>query len=304
MLPSPADSGEERPGGPGRPSSDGFLAAPVAEAFATAPQTRVQPSVRSGGCFARPLPLDGSCAGAARHLFREAVAGMGMPGDLVHDGITMASELAANTMHSQGNVEFGSGRQRPVTGFPEIWLYLRGSGARCELVCKVYDSQQGWRTGQIPDPKAHKLDSTNGRGLQVVNGLSAGQWGYHPTRSRLGSWKVPGKVVWFALRLPPACDTVRSHRPSVASWQAINDLEAMLNERGIGGRLVRVDEPETGMSVLSVTRDLTIWVQGDYVSWKRADGSYRRRPIADLVDVTEEIVCSHEELEPRAVAWI
>ena len=78
----------------------------------------------------------------------------------------------------------------------------------------------------------------------------------------------------------------------------------MLTERGIGGRLVRVDEPETGMSVLSVTRDLTIWVQGDYVSWKRADGSYQRRPITDLVDVTEEIVCSHEELEPRSVSWI
>ena len=162
-----------------------------------------------------------------------------MPGDLVHDGITMASELAANTMHSQGNVEFGTGRQRPVTGFPELWLYLRGSGARCELVCKVFDSQQGWKTGQIPDPKAHKLDSTDGRGLQVVNGLSAGQWGYHPTRSRLGSWKVPGKVVWFSLRLPPACDVVRTHRPLIACWQAINDLEAMLTERGIGGRLVR-----------------------------------------------------------------
>ena len=61
----------------------------------------------------------------------------------------------------------------------------------------------------------------------------------------------------------------------VASWKAINELEAMLTERGIGGRLVRVDEPKTGMSVLSVTRDLTIWVQGDYVSWRGADGSYR-----------------------------
>jgi hypothetical protein len=228
---------------------------------------------------------------------------MGMPGDLIHDGITMVSELAANTMHAHGNVEFGSGRQRPVTGFPEMWLYLRGSGARCELVCKVYDSQQGWKTGDIPDPKAHKLDSTNGRGLQVVNGLSAGQWGFHPTRSRLGSWKVPGKVVWFSLRLPPACDAARSHRPLLGLWDSVNDLETMIIERGIGGRLVRVDEPGSGMSVLSVTRDLTVWVQRDWVSWKRASGSYERRPLADLVEVAEEIVRSHEELEPQAVAW-
>ena len=121
MLPSPADSGEDRPGGLDRPASDsGMMAAPVADAFAIAPQVPAQLSVRSGGCFARPLPLDGSCAGAARRFFREAVAGMGMPGDLIHDGVTMASELAANTMHAQGNVEFGSNRLRPVTGFPEL----------------------------------------------------------------------------------------------------------------------------------------------------------------------------------------
>jgi hypothetical protein len=304
MLPSPADSGKDRPGGSGGPSTDGFLAAPVAEAFAVAPQSRAQLSVRSGGCFARPLPLDGSCAGAARRFFREAVAGMNMPGDLIHDGITMASELAANTMHSQGNVEFGSGRQRPVTGFPEMWIYVRGSGARCELVCKIFDSQQGWRTGRIPDPKAHKLESEGGRGLQVVNGLSAGQWGYHPTRARLGSWKVPGKVVWFSLRLPPSCDAVRSRRPDVASCEAVNELEIMLTDRGIGGRLVRVDEPSAAMSVLSISRDLTVWCQGNAVSWKRQDGSYQRRPLGDLVDVAEEIVCTHEELEPAAAAWV
>src|ERR1022692_2791736 len=111
MLPSPADSGVDRPGGLGRPSGDGgLMAAPVADAFVIAPQVPAQLSGRSARGFARPLPLDGSCAVAARRLLREAVAGMGMPGDLVHDGITMASELAANTMHAQGNVEFGSNR--------------------------------------------------------------------------------------------------------------------------------------------------------------------------------------------------
>jgi hypothetical protein len=303
MLPSPADSGEDRPGGPGRPSGDGgLMAAPVAEAFAIEPDEYAQLSVRSGGCFARPLPLDGSCAGAARRFFREAVAGMGMSGDLVHDGITMASELAANTLHAQGNVEFGSNRLRPVTGFPELWIYLRGTGVRCELVCKVFDSQPGWKTGdlytgELPDPTKHALEGVNGRGLQVVNGLSAGQWGYHPTRARLGSWKVPGKAVWFSLRLPPACDVVRSGRPPMSAARAVDQLEAMLSGRGIGGRMVRVDEPSADMAVLSVRRDLTVWLRSCSVSWKKADGNYERRQLCDLEDVAEQIVCTHEELD-------
>ena len=112
----------------------------------------------------------------------------------------MASELAANTLHAQGNVEFSGSSQRPVSGFPEFWLYLRGTGARCELVCTVFDSQPGWKTGSLPDVKIRSKEGVNGRGLQVVDGLSAGEWGAHLTRGRLGSWKVSGKAVWFALR--------------------------------------------------------------------------------------------------------
>jgi hypothetical protein len=276
------------------------MAAPVADAFAVAPDVSAQLSVRSGGCFARPLPLDGSCAGAARRFFREAVAGTGMPGDLIHDGVTMASELAANTMHAQGNIEFGSNRMRPITGFPELWIYARGAGARCELVCKVFDSQPGWKTGDLPDPTKHALESVNGRGLQVVNGLSAGQWGYHRTRARLGSWKVPGKVVWFSLRLPPSCEHVRSGRPRIGHRQAVNDLEMMLTDRGIGGRIVRADEPAAGLAVLSVSQGLTVWCHGATVSWRSPDGAYVRKPLSDLVDVAEQIICAHEELEAAA----
>src|ERR1700728_1794817 len=159
MLPSPAEGGPDRRGAAGHSAADhGFMAAPLAEA-----------SVSAGGCFARPLPLDPTCAGAARSMFREAVAGIGLPGDLVHDGVTMASELAANTLHAQGNVEFSGSSQRPVSGFPEFWLYLRGTGARCELVCKVFDSQPGWKTGSLPDVKIRSKEGVNGRGLQVVD---------------------------------------------------------------------------------------------------------------------------------------
>jgi hypothetical protein len=300
MLPSPAESGPDRRSAPGHSAPDGgLMAAPLAEAFDNA-GSMAEASVRGGGCFARPLPLDATCAGAARSLFREAVAGLGLPGDLVHDGVTMASELAANTLHAQGNVEFSGASQRPVSGFPEIWLYVRGTGSRCELVCKVFDSQPGWKTGSLPDVKVRSKEGVNGRGLQVVDGLSAGEWGAHLTRGRLGSWKVSGKAVWFALRVPPACDVARFGRPGISPWRAVNELEAMLADRGMGGRLVRADGPD--MAVLSVSCDLTVWCHSGTASWRTADGSYQRLALADLVDVAEQIVWAHEELRAAATA--
>jgi len=89
MLPSPADSGLGGRGGLVPPAADsGLLAAPVAEAFDLSVQARPllqDAPVRVGGCFARPLPLDRTCSSAARSFFREAVAGLDLPGDLVHD---------------------------------------------------------------------------------------------------------------------------------------------------------------------------------------------------------------------------
>ncbi len=302
MLPSPAESGPDRRSAVGHSAAEGnLMAAPVAEAFAS-PDSMAEASVRAGGCFARPLPLDPTCAGTARSLFREAVAGIGLPGDLVHDGVTMASELAANTLHAQGNVEFSGASQRPVSGFPEFWLYVRGSGTRCEVVCKVFDSQPGWKTGSLPDIKKRTAEGVNGRGLQVVDGLSAGEWGAHLTRGRLGSWKVSGKAVWFALRVPPTCDVARQGRPVLSPWQAVSELETMLGSRGLGGRLVRADEPGAAVSVLSVSRDLTVWCHSGTASWRAADGSHHRQAMTDLVDVAEQIVWAHEELRAAETA--
>jgi len=249
-----------------------------------------------GGCFAKPLPLDRTCAGEARSFFREAVAGIGLPADLIHDGITMASELAANTLNAQGNVEFTGSGQRPVSGLPEFWLYLRGWGARCELVCKIFDSETGWNGGGQPSTGIEKAppQAVSGRGLQVVAGLSAGQWGHHLTRGRLGSWKVPGKAVWFALRVPPG--TAARNRSQLGAGQAVDELEWMLTDRGLGGSLVRTSEPGGAITVLSISRHLAVWNYGGVASWKAPEGGYVRRPIADLVDIAEQIVCAHEDL--------
>jgi hypothetical protein len=301
-LPTPADSGGSVLGSPvvsgharGSAVPSGMLAAPVAEALAIVPEHSVRPSeagISGGGCFARPLPADPTCGAAARRFFREALSSLALPSGLIHDGVTMASELAANTLHAYRNQSEGSRRQR-AAGAPEIWLYLRGTGRTRELVCKVFDTERSWTVGADRGMSRAPLDSVSGRGLQVVAGLSAGQWGCHLTRSRLGSWRVPGKAVWFALRIPPATLPDHIGRPRYSPDWLVDELETMLAERGPSGSIVRGDAD--GMTVLSISRHLTVWRHGGAVSWRTPSGQYRQMDLADLVEVCEQIVCAHEQ---------
>jgi hypothetical protein len=256
-------------------------------------------SIRAGGCFVKPLPLDATCASAARSFFREAVAGTGLPGDLIHDGVTMASELAANTLNAHGNIEYGGHGHRPVTGIPEFWLYVRTCGSGREIVCKIFDSDPGWDAGEpVPIGAAVPAgrDSVRGRGLQMVAGLSAGMWGHHLSRGRLGVWKVPGKAVWFALRVPATSDLARSERLAPRGAEAIEELAVALTERGLGTGLVPVTEPGGELAVLSVSHKLTVWCQGQVVWFREPGGDYDRLKVTDLVEATERIVAAHEEL--------
>ncbi|HYK70638.1 MAG TPA: hypothetical protein VEV45_22025 [Streptosporangiaceae bacterium] len=309
--PTPADRGASVPGIPVVTSSSrldsaravppasaaSLLAAPVAaEALARLPDhapNLTDAGLSGGGCFARPLPIDTTCAAAARSYFREATSALSLPSGLLHDGVTMASELAANTLHAQRNDAGGPGRQRAAAGIPELWLYLRGTGRTRELVCKVFDTERDWNAGTAPGMARAPEDSVSGRGLQVVAGLSAGQWGCHLSRSRLGNWRVPGKAVWFALRIPPAALPSHVGRPRYSPEWLTDELEAMLADRGLAGGIVRADMDDT--SVLSLSRHLTVWRHGDQVYWRGPSGSYHQFDLADLVDVVEQIVCAHEE---------
>lgn len=254
-------------------------------------------SGNAGSCQAWPLPLDPSCAGVARRLFRGSVAELGLHGDLVHDGVTMVSELAANTLHAQNNVEFDGSRQRPITGSPEMWTYLRSCPTGYEIVCKVFDSQRGWKSGAPPDPSRVTLESVNGRGLRVVSELSDGRWGHHLTRARLGRWKVQGKVVWFALPVPAARAVAALGHEPPSACQAAKELEDLFVDRGIGRGLVCSDEPAADIAVLSVRADLTVWCRNRAVSWTTSGGKYERRQFSDLTEVSEQIVRAHEELD-------
>jgi hypothetical protein len=277
-------------------ASAGFLAAPVAEALAILPghSGRIADAgLSGGGCFIRPLPADTTCASAARRFFREAVSSLAIPPGLIHDGVTMASELAANTLHAQREAGLTGGRPRTAPGIPEIWMYLRGSGRNCELVCKVFDTERAWTAGATPGMSDAPLDSVSGRGLQVVAGLSAGQWGCHLSRSRLGSWIVPGKAVWFSLRVPPAALPDHLGRPRYRPEWLVDELELMLGDRGLSGSIVRRDMDH--VSVLSISRHLTVWRKGAMLSWRSPSGDYHQMELDDIVEAAEQIVCAHEE---------
>ena len=104
------------------------------------------------------------------------------------------------------------------------------------------------------------------------------------------------------MRVPPGSALARIRRATPDPAEAVGELEAMLAERGLGGRLVRAYEPAVAMSVLSVSCDLTVWCHGGTASWRRQDSGYERYPLADLVDIAERVVCAHEELHAPAAA--
>jgi hypothetical protein len=259
---------------------------------------------------------------AANTLHARAVAGTGGGGDRF---VSVAPDMGGEPMPSAGPVPHTPQTARDPAalagtqhGCPELWLYLRGLGSRRELVCKVFDCYRGWRHGSAPSTarmSAQALQAVAGRGLQIVHELSCGRWGHHPTRARLGGWGVRGKAVWFAVPAPLAharlvdvtglhaytlsADVTATSRASerLSARQAAAELEAMLDERGFGGRLVRADQPASDMSVLSVCRGLTVWCRSGVVSLTSPEGDRERWSYADLVEAAEQTVRRYEELE-------
>ena len=251
--------------------------------------------VGTRACGVWVLPGDPTCAGVARRLFRRVASELALDTDAVDDGVTMVSELAANTLHA------GQRQLHPAS--PELWLYLRGTGPRAELVCKVFDTLPGWVRGNVPGRTVCRApaDAMSGRGLEVVHELSTGRWGHHLTRSRLSADGVSGKAVWFGLPAPAAGDMVRGRRPASAA-DAMNWLEKDLGSRGFSGRMVRADDQAADMAVLSVANGLNVWCRAS-AAWLRAPGvAAQQWSYCDLVEVGEQAVQAHEMLTATADA--
>jgi hypothetical protein len=164
-------------------------------------------------------------------------------------------------------------------GLPELWLYRTTD----RLVCKVFDTLRHW-TGQSP-PREELTE--HGRGLDVVHALSGSEWGCHLTRSRLGTWPLTGKVVYFRMPIEPAPPAAH-----LTSAEAAERLHLMLAARGID-RVYRTDTESR--SVLSVCHGLTVRSHDAHFSWESASGEVRRH-MHELIDVAEEVIRRHEEI--------
>ena len=249
--------------------------------------------VQTRACGAWVLPGDPTCAGVARRLFRRVASELALDRESADDGVTMVSELAANTLHASQRRTF------PVN--PELWLYLRGTGQRVELVCKVFDTLPGWARGNVPGRTVSRVpaDAMSGRGLEVVHELSSGRWGHHLTRSRLSGTGMRGKAVWFALAVP-AVGALAGGRHPVTAKDAMTELEQDLSIRGFSGRLVRADDPAADMAVLSIASGLTVWCRSA-AAWLRAPGvAAQQWSYWDLVEVEEQAVQAHEMIAATA----
>ncbi len=259
-------------------------------------------TVQFRACGVWALPGDPTCAGVARRLFRRVASGLALEPEAIDDGVTMVSELAANTLHVK--------QWRPAPANPELWLYLRGVGPQAELVCKVFDTLPGWVRGNVPGRTVARppTDATSGRGLEVVHELSSGRWGHHLSRARLAGTVLRGKAVWFALPAPAdARDAGRSagRGDPATAGEATTELEKDLGTRGLADKLVRADDPGADMAVLSIASGLTLWCRSG-AAWLRARGTaVQQWSYCDLVEVAEQAVQAYETTiavaEPNAL---
>ena len=267
--------------------------------------------VEAGVCSTWPLPADPTCAGIARRMFRRAADGLVFDPAVVDDGVSMVSELAANTLHAQREQRAqgwqdaarqwpGAQPGPPAYTTPELWLYLRGAGQGRELVCKVFDTFPGWLRGNVPGRGLRRApaDAMSGRGLDVVDEVSKGRWGHHLTRARLAGFGVRGKAVWFAVPAPEPPGAPGYLR--ISAREAMTDLERGLAARGFGGTMVRADDPAGDMAVLSVCSSLTVWCRRGR-AWLRVPGRTGIQwSYGDLVEVAEQTVAVYETLAEQA----
>ncbi|MFA1548971.1 hypothetical protein [Actinomadura chokoriensis] len=230
--------------------------------------------LENGGCAALPLPTDETIARVARAHVTGLLPALGLSVQDVDDITLMVSELATNVLqHAVPGVgEAGA----------ELWVYQRTDGrGRDELVVKAFDTLREWRPRAPAGPMVEC-----GRGLEIIELLTQGRWGHHPSRSRLRTPAVRGKATWFALPLPRA---VRRHRHAWRTGEphATKDLHGLLVQRGIDG-LTPIDE--LGVSVLSGHGDLTVWCESATFRWRARTGEAGKLPIAEITEVCEQLV--------------
>lgn len=236
--------------------------------------------IARGGMCAWRLPMDASCASAARSLVTVAVATLGLDGDGADNAILAASELATNALNHGLGADAG-----PSATAPELWIWARVTPAP-QLVVSVFDAcRSAW-----PDTTPRDLLDEHGKGLSIV-GMLADAWGAHPSRS-FCTGGSPGKAVWTAHHLPGPWPNPHTTAPPML---AARHLASTLTARGIPNITHRHGR---GISLVTVpmnaNEETNVWIDPGTLSWIDPTGARHRRPVVDLHDLAETLL-SHFE---------
>jgi anti-sigma regulatory factor (Ser/Thr protein kinase) len=136
------------------------------------------------GTYARAdLTPEPAAAGQARRLTRDALTRWGMS-HLTDDAQAIASELASNAVNHA---------VAPRPTMPAIIFAVHQQPG--QITITVWDNGPGQPLLTHPGP-----DAENGRGLEVIDDLTACNWGWWPTPNS------GGKVVYATLPAPDADD--------------------------------------------------------------------------------------------------
>ncbi len=120
----------------------------------------------------------------------EVLRTWGVPREVAADARLIVDELVTNAVRHAGAqaAPFQPEQGRPSVRSCGLALWAHSG----HLVISVYDE-----VDQLPILRDLSLDAESGRGLQLVAGLSEGNWGCSVLRPR------PGKLVWARLQTGP-----------------------------------------------------------------------------------------------------
>jgi anti-sigma regulatory factor (Ser/Thr protein kinase) len=236
----------------------------------------------SEGAFpAWPLPPGPKAAGTARAIVCSVFGELGVSPAAIDSAQMIISEIATNA------VVHGA-RDRV-----EMWAHV-AHRLRPTITVKVFDAAPWRGPGEFSVAPAAASDACGGRGLLIVDTLTAeagGRWGVHPSRSRLGPEPMPGKAVYFTVPLPETSPVPADPPP----WPAHERVRALACARGL--RPCVSLGPEA--TVVHFPVGLWVWVKGESLLYERPGHGVVRHPVSDVVEVVEQIVRHSEELAPR-----
>jgi serine/threonine-protein kinase RsbW len=165
---------------PARTRSASRVTAPTrARASLTPPDPGSRPATPPGRYASAQLDPTDAAPAEARKLTREFLARRDMRA-LTADAELIGSELITNALACV---------PRDSTGLAIIYAIHAAPG---ELRISVWDIGPGHPQPAHPDPDPDPDDET-GRGLTIIDALTAGHWGWKPTP------KSGGKVTWAVL---------------------------------------------------------------------------------------------------------